>query len=223
MPARDVHDAKKFSADPVSRAKTLAWEIQRLARLIAACGITSEVRALAVAPKAAADRLYYDVAVIEHQLSEDEVRARKKRSGASIRRFQLRPESEMTSDELRLKLLTRRVADCLDKVQLNKIDAEVAGRTLRELADELGRPDDTAPAPPNRKGYLPGELSEMFDISSDTLRTYAKAAGVKTPGRGAKNHRYSRSEAHRIALQIANGTTNSDMRARCLKAAENLK
>ncbi len=223
MPERDVHDRQKSAPDAARRGKTLASDIQQLARLIATCGITSEVRALAVAPKVAADRLYYDVAVVGHQLTEYEVRARNKRSGASIRQFQSRPESEMTSDELRLKLLTRRVADCLEKIQLNKIDAERAGRTLTALADELLRADDIPTAPQNHRGYLPSELCEMFGVGSDTLRTYAKSAGVKTPKRGAKNHRYSRSEAHRIALAIASGTTSSDTRARCFKAAENLK
>jgi len=40
-------------------------------------------------------------------------------------------------------------------------------------------------------GYLKKELEKELDVSSGTVSNYLKGAGVATPGRGARNHRYS--------------------------------
>lgn len=50
--------------------------------------------------------------------------------------------------------------------------------------------------------YLPKELAVELDISDKSLSTYAKAAGVDTPGRGQRNHRYSETDREAICRHI---------------------
>lgn len=51
-------------------------------------------------------------------------------------------------------------------------------------------------------GFTPFELRQRLDVSDDTLANYAKEAGVATPGRGQREHRYSQDDAIRICETI---------------------
>ncbi len=50
--------------------------------------------------------------------------------------------------------------------------------------------------------YSPSDLLKRLSITDTTLARYADAAGVKRPGRGKRNHRYSATDARRIAEAI---------------------
>ena len=50
--------------------------------------------------------------------------------------------------------------------------------------------------------FLPAQIAKELGVTSRTLNTYAKGAGVTTPGKGKRDHRYSASE-RRLILQFA--------------------
>ena len=70
--------------------------------------------------------------------------------------------------------------------------------------DSLGSDEVTAYKPQIEKvGYFPGELKDELSISDGSLNTYAKNAGVVTPGVGkGRVHRYSLADVAKICGYI---------------------
>ncbi len=85
--------------------------------------------------------------------------------------------------------LVGRAVSQIDNLEFRKKAAE-----LDELLLEGGR------------GFLPGELASELGVSTKTINTYAKIAGIPTPGRGKRNFRYS--EIDRIAI-LAHAASNA--------------
>ncbi|MBK9128120.1 MAG: hypothetical protein IPM13_10005 [Phycisphaerales bacterium] len=61
-------------------------------------------------------------------------------------------------------------------------------------------------------------LREISGLSSDTLRKYARAAGVDVPARGKRNHAYTAAEARAILARIAADAGEARTRERCARA-----
>jgi hypothetical protein len=70
--------------------------------------------------------------------------------------------------------------------------------------------------------YSPRQLCKEFDITSPTLNKYAKAAGVKVPGKGKRNFRYSTEDRLCVLRKIAETapTEESDRAAKLLAKIE---
>lgn len=74
---------------------------------------------------------------------------------------------------------------------------------------------DSLPVEPSTAGLLPSELATELSSSTATINKYAKSAGVKTPGRGRSNFRYSADDREKIIRQIANHGSDSIIVGRC--------
>jgi hypothetical protein len=57
--------------------------------------------------------------------------------------------------------------------------------------------------------FLAAELREALHISDTTLNSYAKAAGVTTPGKGHRDHRYSTEDASKICEHITSNVSTT--------------
>lgn len=94
----------------------------------------------------------------------------------------------------------------LEKIKKSKYharywkDPEIIYRLMAPKVDEPGE----------TKCFSPVMLTRELDISADTLRKYAKAAGVQIPDRGQKQFEYSLPDALKIANKIAEGATASN-------------
>lgn len=66
------------------------------------------------------------------------------------------------------------------------------------------------------------EVLAEAGISNSTLNSYAKKAGVKTPGRGKRNHRYSLAEVKSILDCIVRNCNTTDTRQQCESALSKL-
>jgi len=70
--------------------------------------------------------------------------------------------------------------------------------------------------------YTVAAVQDMAGVSATTLNEYAKVAGVKTPGRGKRNHRYSADEVLTILQHIIAITNDGAMKQRCQDALAKL-
>ena len=66
--------------------------------------------------------------------------------------------------------------------------------------------------------YTIGAVLEMAGVSDTTLNRYAKLAGIKTPQRGKRNHRYSAEEVRAMLQAIVDNTSDRAMKERCREA-----
>jgi hypothetical protein len=66
------------------------------------------------------------------------------------------------------------------------------------------------------RSYLVSELcGELGGISSATLKKYAQLAGLKTPGRGQRDFRYSAIERRQIYRHITEASSDTALVSRC--------
>lgn len=84
---------------------------------------------------------------------------------------------------------------------------------------------DWAAAPPNKQdaGYTVRWLCDQLGISSDTLNRYAKMAGVPTPPRGKRNHRFTLPQAVQIVKHIVDNSSESRVLVKAKALVDNLK
>lgn len=73
------------------------------------------------------------------------------------------------------------------------------------------------------RSYSIADLLDMTGVSSGTLNTYAKKAGVVTPGRGGHNHRYAAEDVLAILRTIISSASNRAIRKRCQEALARLE
>jgi hypothetical protein len=66
--------------------------------------------------------------------------------------------------------------------------------------------------------FSPCELRQLIGVSANRLNIYAKAAGVKTPGRGKKNFRYTREDAITVLKHVRKTATEDTVREQCIAA-----
>jgi hypothetical protein len=66
-------------------------------------------------------------------------------------------------------------------------------------------------------------LREMTGLENDALNKYGKLAGVQTPGRGKRNHTYTREQTMLILQKIVETCSTNSTRDRCWEALESLK
>jgi len=80
-----------------------------------------------------------------------------------------------------------------------------------------------APASANPgKTYSVGVVLDMAAVSNTTLNHYAKLAGIRTPGRGKRNHRYNADEVRQILRAIIDSTGDRAVKDRCRHALAKL-
>ncbi|MBN1508629.1 MAG: hypothetical protein JW955_17410 [Sedimentisphaerales bacterium] len=70
--------------------------------------------------------------------------------------------------------------------------------------------------------YTVAAVLEMAGLSSTTLNRYAKLAGIKTPQRGKRNHRYDADEVRATLKAIIENTSDRAMKERRRAALANL-
>jgi hypothetical protein len=70
--------------------------------------------------------------------------------------------------------------------------------------------------------YTIAAVLELAGVSDSTLTRYAKRAGVQTPQRGKRNHRYSADEVRAILQAIIDNTSERAMKERCREALDGL-
>jgi hypothetical protein len=108
--------------------------------------------------------------------------------------------------------------------ELNQAAAD-ARRELEHLRLRAGEVTADAHGPtPTKPGqtYLAGAVAEMAGVSDTTLNRYAKLAGVPTPQRGKRNHRYSADEVRAILQAMIGKTSDRKMKGRCRQALGSL-
>ncbi len=88
-------------------------------------------------------------------------------------------------------------------------------RGRRERQRRLGRSGGVA-------DYSIAAVLEMAGVSNTTLNRYAKLAGIKTPQRGKRNHRYSADEVRAMLQTIIDNTSDRAMKDRCRDALAKL-
>ncbi|MCL2648122.1 MAG: hypothetical protein FWD61_14110 [Phycisphaerales bacterium] len=93
--------------------------------------------------------------------------------------------------------------------------------TPNDTSSPPSQPSPSTDTPPTVT-YAVGIVLKMIEVHHDTLRKYAKLAGVKTPGRGKRNHRYSEHDVRKILQYIIDHTSEYAMKGRCQKALEKL-
>jgi|GEM_PF-3592550 len=133
----------------------------------------------------------------------------------------------------------------LEKMELVKADAPGAGPAGVSIANwadggkafadafaaafasiqAKGNPPAIAHAPTSTKPtatYTVAAVLEMAGVSDTTLNRYAKLAGIKTPQRGKRNHRYSADEVRAMLQAIIDNTSDRAMKERCAAALAKL-
>jgi hypothetical protein len=88
-------------------------------------------------------------------------------------------------------------------------------------SSQLANRPETPPNP--RQDYSVATVREMIGASDSTLNTYAKMAGVSTPSRGKKNHRYTISEVRSILQKIIHEASNRSLLSRCKQALSEIE
>jgi hypothetical protein len=92
-----------------------------------------------------------------------------------------------------------------------------------QLRANMFTSQDVAPAPAKpRPSYTVAAVLELAGVSDTTLNRYAKLAGVRTPERGKRDHRYSADEVQLILQGIIKSTSDRAMKQRCLEALNKL-
>jgi len=66
-------------------------------------------------------------------------------------------------------------------------------------------------------------LARMTGLKNNALNSYAKKAGVVTPGQGKRNHRYSPVEVSQILDAIIANATDRTIVAKCETALRDVK
>jgi hypothetical protein len=110
------------------------------------------------------------------------------------------------------------------RVPIERIEKQVERcnflvRYLREQAMERDTPDNGAAIVGT---FLTSDLTRELKTTSKTVSKYAKDAGIESPKRGGKNHRYSGAQRQAIYQKIVATASDSDLvtRARqCLDDA----
>lgn len=117
--------------------------------------------------------------------------------------------------------------------ELGDSDREHVENTLRDVHDDLARslsirdqveksPETKLSAPAPAPGFTVMSLRSMTGLGNTAINSYAKKAGVKTPGRGQRNFQYPRQDVYRILQQIVVETAAPETNARCQRALRNL-
>ena len=96
---------------------------------------------------------------------------------------------------------------------LRRTDAETSNGGSTTQVKQDATPDDDGTK--DCAGFLSSELRSMIDIGQTALNHYAKEAGVPTPKRGKKNHRYSVADARKIVEAVRDGTSDADVVQQC--------
>lgn len=76
---------------------------------------------------------------------------------------------------------------------------------------------------PHKEDYNTAALREMTGLENASLNKYAKQAGVATPGRGRRDHRYSKEDVQAILKVILSESSEKKVHQRCQTSLENLK
>lgn len=71
--------------------------------------------------------------------------------------------------------------------------------------------------------FPPSDVSRALGITSTTLNTYARGAGVNTPGRGKRNFRYSQADCEAICLHVIGNVSESKIRKKAQQFQEEIK
>jgi len=71
-------------------------------------------------------------------------------------------------------------------------------------------------------GFTVASLRQMTGLENTALNKYAKKAGVKTPGRGQKNHKYSSADVRAILEVILENATEKKVLTKCREALRDL-
>ena len=84
------------------------------------------------------------------------------------------------------------------------IDTEILREASSQRDDGNGGDEGITPVT-----YLPTFLCSKLDISNPSLNKYAKAAGVDTPGKGKRNHRYSQADFEAILQHVIGNVSDT--------------
>ena len=122
---------------------------------------------------------------------------------------------------------SRRYAARCIRVSTARLEAWVADHLADMIEREAATPAASASASASTSTkpgatYTVADVLEMAGVSNTTWNRYAKLAGVKTPQRGKRNHRYSADEVRAILQMIINKTADRAMKQRCQGALAKL-
>jgi hypothetical protein len=144
------------------------------------------------------------------------LRRKKLDESPEVRRFMTHVGAEEYG-ETNAKAISRFIYRfCKNRHQDKKIIGELP---LDEFCDVIEDPRDQvmeSTIPP--KGFAPGSLADLLVVSSNAIRSYAKAAGVNRPKSGQRNWVYPLSDVRLILLQIISKSPR-----KCTEASELLR
>lgn len=72
-------------------------------------------------------------------------------------------------------------------------------------------------------GFSVGDLCVRAGVSDGTISKYARIAGVVTPNRGGRNHRYSQADAVTILNAIVDANTNKQATQKCRQSLADIQ
>lgn len=103
---------------------------------------------------------------------------------------------------------------------LTAIKHFVGGTTRIQSKDAIQRGRKRTPV--INATYSCNQVRNKLVVSNTTLNTYAKKAGVKTPGRGKRNHRYTHDDVCKILNSMIKFSSDQAMIGRCQQALSDI-
>jgi len=104
--------------------------------------------------------------------------------------------------------------------------SRLAGQTQKAGAVMAHVPLQTSGGKRNQEAvdatYTIASVLSLAQVSDSTWNKYAKLAGVKTPGRGKRNHLYSFEEVQKTLIYIRNSTSSRAMKEQAEKGLQEL-
>lgn len=133
-----------------------------------------------------------------------------------LQAFSLRLDASKAKDEM--ALIRQGVHAFVDQVMT------MHNPVRRETQNAPPGGGDTASVSnrPQPSGFTVSTLREMTGLGNTTMNRYAKAAGVKTPGRGQRSFRYSLDDVKAILRTIIDTCSEEKIKSRCRAALKGL-
>ena len=100
-----------------------------------------------------------------------------------------------------------------------------AAKNLRSgmnVSDDVSTAEITTTSATEAQTFTKADLRGKTGLGNSAITKYTKSAGVETPPKGAKTHRYTSEETRKILIAIRDGTQDASVERRCKEALSEL-
>ncbi len=102
-------------------------------------------------------------------------------------------------------------------------DGEESSIRLRmNVSDDVSTAEITTTSATEAQTFTKADLRGKTGLGNSAITKYTKSAGVETPPKGAKTHRYTSEETRKILIAIRDGTQDASVERRCKEALSEL-